>query len=556
MTRFISILFALLIVCCDGIASAQLPPPIGGSSHCPANGHLARMCPAAYANVHGDSMDYGDARPDCCLVEHAFFDAYDQPNTLGLSEMVMIIGQTFWSHTVALTPESSDRAAEALLSCTPNFRRAPHNDNGEYTSLVSGCTDASFVYGSSKAHSLMLRAFVDGLLREHTRIVGYPPVNCPASMGMLNPLGLPASQLFCLGDVRGNENVFLTSLHILFFREHNRLARALKQAHPTWSDQQLFDKARALVIAQQQKIAFYDYTAAILGEARVPRDYDGYKDTGPVAIPVEFSQAVFRINHAQIANDVLYFVNDGVMERFSLERFFFNIGEVASRGIDGFLQGLLHQPAQEIGWRTATLMTSHHIIAADVCRSRDFGMPDYKTAAKLLLNKHIESVSDITSDMVTQYRLTGLYGTSMDNIDLFIGGLSEDKLDNAQMGPLFAHIYLETIRSVRDCDPYWFENDDYAYLDEADKQWVWQRTLADVILDNTALSCVQSDALHMPHMSEQAYSSANSKAVIVDDDDAYFVPFIATLGIFVLATVVTAALVGSPPSSGRAQRHR
>jgi hypothetical protein len=77
------------------------------------------------------------------------------------------------------------------------------------------------------------------------------------------------SELFFVGDVRGNENpgycheiifhhniiyIGLLSLHILFLREHNRLARELAAAFPQWDDEKLFQEARRWNIAFMQQI--------------------------------------------------------------------------------------------------------------------------------------------------------------------------------------------------------------------------------------------------------------------------------------------------------------
>lgn len=42
--------------------------------------------------------------------------------------------------------------------------------------------------------------------------------------------------LFDAGDVRANENVVLTSLHTIFVRQHNRLAKEIKQINQLMTD--------------------------------------------------------------------------------------------------------------------------------------------------------------------------------------------------------------------------------------------------------------------------------------------------------------------------------
>ena len=54
------------------------------------------------------------------------------------------------------------------------------------------------------------------------------------------------------GDERVNEQIGLTSLHTLFLREHNRLARALAQLNPHWNGERLYQEARKIMGAYAQ----------------------------------------------------------------------------------------------------------------------------------------------------------------------------------------------------------------------------------------------------------------------------------------------------------------
>jgi len=49
-----------------------------------------------------------------------------------------------------------------------------------------------------------------------------------------------------------DENVALTSIHTLFMREHNRLARQLKRINPQWDSETLYQEARKIMGAYTQ----------------------------------------------------------------------------------------------------------------------------------------------------------------------------------------------------------------------------------------------------------------------------------------------------------------
>lgn len=55
-----------------------------------------------------------------------------------------------------------------------------------------------------------------------------------------------------LGDPRTNQNPALLSFGILFFRWHNVVAGRVQKEHPTWTDEEVFQRARRIVIASLQ----------------------------------------------------------------------------------------------------------------------------------------------------------------------------------------------------------------------------------------------------------------------------------------------------------------
>jgi hypothetical protein len=95
------------------------------------------------------------------------------------------------------------------------------------------------------------------------------------------------------GDKRANENIALTSTHTLFAREHNRIVACCRRA---WSQEDKFQIARRVVIAEQQYVTYHEWLPA-MGVA-LPQ-YTGYKSNINTALSNEFATIGYRA-HSQI----------------------------------------------------------------------------------------------------------------------------------------------------------------------------------------------------------------------------------------------------------------
>lgn len=130
-----------------------------------------------------------------------------------------------------------------------------------------------------------------------------------------------------------DENIALTSIHTLFVREHNRLARELKRINPRWDSETLYEETRKIMGAYTQvaknavtiskaaavpssafslKIkplpplqvfVFRDYLPHIVGDEAMRRQlgrYPGYDQNVDPSIANVFATAAYRFAHLAI----------------------------------------------------------------------------------------------------------------------------------------------------------------------------------------------------------------------------------------------------------------
>ena len=84
------------------------------------------------------------------------------------------------------------------------------------------------------------------------------------------------------------------------FKWHNVLADRVRLEYPTWSDEDIFQRARRLVIASMQNIILYEYLPTLLGDDDKVAPYTGYKPDVHPGISHVFQSAAFRFGHTMI----------------------------------------------------------------------------------------------------------------------------------------------------------------------------------------------------------------------------------------------------------------
>ena len=147
---------------------------------------------------------------------------------------------------VPLAADDPFGQAELLVKRTrPDAQ--PSSGPAAYRNENTHWWDGSQLYGSNRETNNKVRTFVDGKLKLDGK------QRLPTQWD-----GVPVTGF--------NENWWLglSMLHHIFTLEHNAIATRLKEIHPDWDDQKLYDKARLINAALMAKIHTVEWTPAIL----------------------------------------------------------------------------------------------------------------------------------------------------------------------------------------------------------------------------------------------------------------------------------------------------
>ncbi|MBA2114538.1 hypothetical protein HOV93_17040 [Planctomycetes bacterium FF15] len=362
----------------------------------------------------------------------------------------------------------------------------------EQINSITAFIDGSMIYGSDDSLAAALRTFEGGQLK--------------TSEGDLLPTegdvyeGAEDSIFFVAGDVRANEQVGLTAMHTLFLREHNRLADEIAAANPGLTDEEIYQQARAIVIAEIQAITFNEFLPALLGSNTIPA-YEGYDPTIDPSIANEFATAAYRFGHTMLSGEILRLNDDGTVAdegSLSLREMFFNPQEIVDNGIDSLLLGLASQQAQEIDNMLVDDVRNFlfgspgaggfDLASLNIQRGRDHGLADYNTTRVAYGLDLVSSFDEISSDSEVVAALAATYD-SVDDIDLWVGGLAEDHATGASMGELFQTVLVDQFTRLRDGDRFWYQNVFTGRQLEA----IEQTSLSDIIARNTDITTLQEN---------------------------------------------------------------
>ena len=416
-------------------------------------------------------------------------------NTKQLSNMTWIFGQ-FIDHMIVQVHTDPTRPDDIKIpsdaSAYPNYTIPFNRSLPEQPNSLSAFIDGTAIYGSENSRSLHLRR-LDGsgeLRLTAERLLPYNTDNFPnEDQHSPNP-----SSFFIAGDTRVNENVFLTAIHTLFAREHNYQCSILKESHPTYKEELLFQHAKKMVVGEIQHILWEEFLPVLVGPVNTSSlNYDSSVDP---SIATEFSTVGFRIGHGMIPSNV-----DPTRP---LRDLFFNPQYVASQGIEAILQNAMNSRMKEIDgtlvedlrtflFGPPSQMKLLDLAALNIQRARDHQIPTFNQLRQAYGLPQLYSFAQITSNPQQQQNLEEVY-SDIDSVDPWIGAILEDHCPGGVVGPTIKAILVEQFTRLRKGDRFWYDQDQS--LTAMDRNKIKHTSLSDIIKRNTTLTEVPSDVFH------------------------------------------------------------
>ncbi|XP_076351302.1 chorion peroxidase-like isoform X2 [Tachypleus tridentatus] len=444
-----------------------------------------------FSSFHEDDLILGNPNRllDCCALEN-------QQN----------------SQCFAFSIPHKDQFFSQFQQRCMNFRRSARclrsqTAQREQINQLTSFVDGSQIYGSFLNDSIALRTLQHGLLR--TQIDKQGKELLPMTPDTEKDLCSHKEKnkiCFRAGDERVNEQPALTSMHTIWLRQHNALARQLRQLNPSWDDERLYQEARRIVVAQLQMITYNEFLLVVLGPLyhrlfRLnPRrfTYTRYNPNYNPTLMNAFATAAYRFGHSLIQNRFNQVNSKGTTNEMVLENnFFFPFGLYEGE-LDSTLKGLMTQHAQTFDTFISQGVTNHlyklrdekfglDLIAFNIQRGRDHGLRSYTDYVRFCFGLSLTRFSQLLWFMPRSAgaKFQKLYENVQD-IDLFSAGISERPLPGSVVGPTFGCIIGYQFALLKKGDRFYFEHKRQAgSFTRAQLREIRKTRLARILCDNS-----------------------------------------------------------------------
>uniref|UniRef100_A0A182Q8P1 Uncharacterized protein n=1 Tax=Anopheles farauti TaxID=69004 RepID=A0A182Q8P1_9DIPT len=385
---------------------------------------------------------------ECCTTEHGqLLPRYRHPSC----KPMQVSEDDPYYRTYGATCLNYVRSALSLGGTTCHL--GPANQLNQATDRL----DLSQLYGSLANDTEQLRTGKGGRLKAH--LYDSSEYLQQAATGQLCASDANLETIcYDSGDTRVNVNPYITLLHTLFLRSHNRLAKHLALLKPTWTDEQLFTVARTINTRLYQNIV-REWLTTVTGAVERKDPVDAFNDQQQQQddrVSNEFATAAIRFYNTMMPGEISNTV--GSSAAYDLETLFYRPKDLRKRDYFAHLvSSVLGQNAMSLD--TAYVDDVAHllfgvrhvgldVLALDIQRGRDHGLARYTDYYTLCNGKPVTSWTDLErvlkpDDFKT---IRAAYATVHD-VDLIVGAMAEwPAQPGATVGPTLSCLIREQIR--------------------------------------------------------------------------------------------------------------
>ncbi|XP_019871492.2 chorion peroxidase isoform X2 [Aethina tumida] len=375
--------------------------------------------------------------------------------------------------------DDGDPFLEYNISCIEFVRSAAapkcYLGPREQINQVSSYIDGSVVYSADEKTVKSLRTLEKGILKMY--VTNENRTLLPISEDMNDGCNREEQRkngryCFLTGDARANENLHLTSMHLIWARNHNLIARKLSTVNPNWNDETLFQESRKILSAQMQHITYNEFLPILLGPRIMqkfelsPKDngyFKKYNESMDPSIANSFAAAAFRFAHSIIPGLMKLLANDtSSPDYISTHQMLFDPFKLYdSETLDKTIRGAMNtsieatdsyftnelkqrmfEKPDEV--RKNPKMCGLDLVSLNIQRGRDHGLPPYIKWRNHCGLRQVTNFDELKSDFFTDswYNVKSIY-KSVDDIDLYTGALSEIPLEESILGPTLTCLILD-----------------------------------------------------------------------------------------------------------------
>uniref|UniRef100_A0A287DFI7 Prostaglandin-endoperoxide synthase n=1 Tax=Ictidomys tridecemlineatus TaxID=43179 RepID=A0A287DFI7_ICTTR len=311
---------------------------------------------------------------------------------------------------------------------THQILKSDRNPGPAFTTGLGHRLYLSHVYGETLDRQHKLRLFKDRKLKYQV-IDGevYPPIVKDTQVEMIYPPHVPEHLQFAVGQKVFGLVPGLMMYATIWLQEHNRVCDVLKQEHPEWDDEWLFQTSRLILIGETIKIVIEDYVQHL----------NGYHFKLKFDPELLFNQQFQYQNHISSEFNTLYHWHPLLPDTFQIhdqeynyQQFIYNNSILLKHGLTQFVEQIA---GSVFGGRNVPSPVQA-VAKASIDHSRNMKYQCFNDYHKCFNLKPYKLFEELTGEKEMAAELEALY-CDIDALEFYPAFLVEKLLGNPMCSP-------------------------------------------------------------------------------------------------------------------------